>query len=124
MRCVGCYSARSFVVWPLPLFGLDGSSIPAARFLQLAISLSALIATEGSGGLVGVFGLLLWAHAVVYGLFGVVLSGLVVRILAICFPRRLLVGCVAGAGVVLLAFGAFSALSMTRSFTIRTRTPR
>jgi hypothetical protein len=55
-------------IWPFPLFGLDGSMIPVARFAQLAASLSVLIAIEGAGGMVGALAFLLWGHVLVYGL--------------------------------------------------------
>ena len=54
--------------WPLPLFGLDGSMVPVARFVQLAASLSVLIAIEGAGGMVGALAFLLWGHVLVHGL--------------------------------------------------------
>jgi hypothetical protein len=55
-------------IWPFPLFGLDGSMIPVARFVQLAASLSVLIAIEGAGGMVGALAFLLWGHVLIYGL--------------------------------------------------------
>lgn len=59
--------------WPLPFVGLDGALVPVARFIQLAVSLSILIAVEGAGGMVGTMSLLLWVHVLIYGwiLFGV-----------------------------------------------------
>ncbi|MFK7899008.1 MAG: hypothetical protein AB8G23_24475 [Myxococcota bacterium] len=56
-----------FLIWPLPLLGLGGSVIPAARFAQLGASLLTLIALEGSGGIIGLITGLMWAHAIVYG---------------------------------------------------------
>ena len=55
------------LVWPLPLLGLEGSFIPVARFLELALALSGLAIVEGTGGMVGLFLLLLWGHVLVYG---------------------------------------------------------
>ena len=74
--------------WPLPLFGLDGTLVPVVRFVQLAASLSALIALEGAGGMVGALFALLWGHVLVYGLilFGVA-SIFVSRVLS-RFPDR------------------------------------
>lgn len=67
--------------WPLPLFGLDGTTVPVVRFLQLAASLSVLIALEGAGGMVDAFFGLLWGHVLIYGLilFGVasLIAGLI-----------------------------------------------
>ncbi len=57
-----------FCVWPLPLLGLEGSFVPAARFLQLGVSLVALILIEGSGGIVGLITGLMLGHAIVYGI--------------------------------------------------------
>ena len=54
-------------VWPLPLIGLEGSTIPVLRFVQLASWITVLIVLEGAGGMVGVLFALLWAHALVYG---------------------------------------------------------
>lgn len=51
---------------PFPLLGIDGSTIPAARFFQLAGVLAALIAKEGAGGMVGLIALLLLVHALVW----------------------------------------------------------
>ena len=62
------------LTWPLPLLGLEGSFIPVARFLELALALSGLALVEGTGGMVGLFLLLLWGHVLVYAglLYGVV----------------------------------------------------
>ena len=74
--------------WPLPLFGLDGSLVPVLRFVQLAASLSVLIAFEGAGGMVGAMLALLWGHAFVYALvlFGV--ASLSVKLIQSRFPDR------------------------------------
>jgi hypothetical protein len=66
-------------VWPLPLFGLEGSSVPVARFAELAGALSILIAVEGAGGMVGAMLLLLWGHVLVYGLLLFGVSSLLAR---------------------------------------------
>ena len=55
------------MVWPVSMFGLDGSFTPVARFIQLASALSWLGFLEGTEGMVGLFIGLLWGHAVVYG---------------------------------------------------------
>ena len=62
------------LTWPLPLLGLEGSLVPVARLLQLAISLTVLILREGAGGMVGTLLVLFWMHVLVYGalLYGVV----------------------------------------------------
>ena len=57
-----------FGTFPFPLFGLEGLTVPAARFLQLAASLSVLVMLEDAGGMVGPLLALLWLHAVVYAL--------------------------------------------------------
>jgi len=51
---------------PFPLFGLEGSFVPVARYAQLAAVLLALIAQEGAGGMVGLFAALLAGHLLVY----------------------------------------------------------
>jgi hypothetical protein len=62
------------LTWPVPLLGLEGSLVPVARFLQLAATLTVLIALEGVGGVIGLLLLLLWGHVLIYGsiLFGVI----------------------------------------------------
>jgi hypothetical protein len=65
--------------WPLPLFGLEGSAVPVARYAQLASALSALAILEGTQGMVGLFLGLLWGHVVVYGLLLMLLVQLGVR---------------------------------------------
>lgn len=57
-----------FFAWPLPLVGLDGAVVPAARFAQLAAAISVFVVVEGPGGMAGTMLVLLWAHALVYGL--------------------------------------------------------
>jgi len=57
-----------FWTFPFPLFGLEGLTVPVARFVQLAASLSVLVALEGAGGMVGPMLALLWAHVLVYSL--------------------------------------------------------
>jgi len=57
-----------FLVLPLPMIGLEGSVVPVARFVQLAVGLSVLGALEGTQGMVGLFLGLLWGHVLVYGL--------------------------------------------------------
>ena len=57
-----------FLVLPLPMVGLEGSVVPVARFVQLAVGLSVLGALEGTQGMVGLFLGLLWGHVLVYGL--------------------------------------------------------
>lgn len=68
-----------FCVWPLPLLGLGGSLVPAARFLQLGISLLALIVIEGSGGILGMITGLMWGHAIIYGALLWVVASLLAR---------------------------------------------
>ena len=55
-----------FWTLPFPLFGLEGLSVPTARFLQLALWLSMLVVLEGAGGMVGSMLALLWLHSLVY----------------------------------------------------------
>lgn len=68
-----------FCVWPLPLLGLDGSLVPAARFLQLGVSLLVLILIEGSGGIVGMITGLMWGHAIGYGILLWIVASLLAR---------------------------------------------
>jgi hypothetical protein len=63
---------------PLPMLGLDGSVIPPARYVQLALVMLGLVAHEGTGGMVGMLVWLFVAHAVIY----VALLGLAIRVLA------------------------------------------
>jgi hypothetical protein len=56
----------AFFALPLPLLGLDGVSVPAARFVQLAGAIALLVSAEGTGGMVVGLGLLLGVHALVY----------------------------------------------------------
>jgi hypothetical protein len=56
------------LIWPFPLLGLEGTTVPVLRYIQLATSLSVLIALEGAGGMVGALFALLSIHALVYGL--------------------------------------------------------
>jgi len=62
---------------PLPFFGLEGSFVPVARYVQLGSALLVLIAIEGAGGMVGAIAGLLWAHAIVYALLLTVVSKLI-----------------------------------------------
>lgn len=68
-----------FCVWPLPLLGLEGSVVPAARFLQLAVAMLALILIEGTGGVVGTISGLMWAHTILYGAMLWVVATLLAR---------------------------------------------
>lgn len=68
-----------FFVWPLSLWGLEGSVVPAARFLQLGGAMLALILLEGSGGIVGMITGLMWGHAIVYGILLWVVATLLAR---------------------------------------------
>lgn len=72
--------AALVVCWPLPLFGLEGSFVPAARYAQLASALSALALLEGTQGMVGIFLGLLWGHAVIYAALLLALAAAVVRL--------------------------------------------
>lgn len=55
-----------FIALPLPMLGLDGVRVPAARFAQLGGSMLWLLWLEGGGGMVGTLTGLLVAHAAVY----------------------------------------------------------
>ncbi len=85
-----------FWTFPFPLLGLEGLLVPAARFFQLAASLTVLVALEWAGGMVGPMLGLLWAHALVYSMTLYVLSRGIERGCAVFLPthgdRRLLVG--------------------------------
>jgi len=65
--------------FPLPLFGLDGLVVPVARFVQLAASLTVLVALEGACGMVGPMLALLWAHALIYSLILYLWSAIIDR---------------------------------------------
>lgn len=56
----------AFATLPLPMLGIDGARVPAARYVQLAAVLLGLVAHEGTGGLVGELIGLFLAHALVY----------------------------------------------------------
>jgi len=56
----------AFATVPLPLLGLEGARVPAARFAQLAAVMLGLVWHEGAGGMVGTLVLLFVGHAVVY----------------------------------------------------------
>lgn len=55
-----------FIALPLPMLGLDGVRVPAARFVQLGGSMLGLWAVEGGVGVEGSVTALLVTHAVVY----------------------------------------------------------
>ena len=55
------------VAFPMPMLGLEGSTVPVARYAQLALALSGLAVLEGTQGMVGLFLALLWGHVLVYG---------------------------------------------------------
>ena len=73
---------------PFPMFGLEGSFVPVARYLQLAAVSFALMLREGPAGMVGTFTLLLAVHAAVYALALLTATWLAVRFgLARLSPR-------------------------------------
>jgi hypothetical protein len=76
------------VTWPLPLFGLDGALVPVLRLVQLATSLSVLIALEGAGGMVSSLVFLFWGHVLVYGLILFGVASIFVRQVVSRFPER------------------------------------
>jgi hypothetical protein len=76
------------VTWPLPLFGLDGALVPVLRLVQLATSLSVLIALEGAGGMVSSLVFLFWGHVLVSGLILFGVASIFVRQVVSRFPER------------------------------------
>jgi hypothetical protein len=96
-----------FLMLPLPLFGLEGLMVPAARFLQLATALSILVVIEGSGGMVGSLLLLLWIHALFYGAMIYWGSRVVTRRLLPKFPELVGPWLIASVGVGLACWGLF-----------------
>jgi len=93
--------------WPVPLFGLEGMFAPVARFIQLAASLSVLIALEGTGGMVVSLVALLWVHVLVYGLILFVVTSIFVRAVLSKFPERVGVGLTVAAVVALVGWASF-----------------
>ena len=93
--------------WPLPLFGLEGTLVPVARFVQLAASLSVLIALEGTGGMVGALFGLLWGHVLVYSLILFVVASIFVKQVLSRFPDRVGSGFTVAAVVVLVCWASF-----------------
>lgn len=51
---------------PFPMLGLEGSLVPVARYLQLAVVSLALLLREGPQGVVGILVALLAGHALFY----------------------------------------------------------
>lgn len=82
--------------WPFPLLGLEGTWVPVARFVQLAVSISLLILLEGAGGKVAALFGLLWAHALIYGLVLFGAASILVRQTRRRLPDRLGNGLVVG----------------------------
>ena len=92
----------------MPLVGLAGSTIPVARLVQLAASLSVLIAIEGAGGMVGALFFLLWGHVLVYSLLLFGAAAIVVRQVILRLPDRMGLCVVAAAVVALFCWGSFA----------------
>lgn len=90
--------------WPFPLLGLDGTWVPVARFIQLAVSISVLILLEGAGGKVAAFFGLLWVHALIFGLvlFGV--ASILVRQTRRRLPDRIGAGLLLGIVIALFVW--------------------
>ena len=88
---------------PFPLFGLQGSFVPVARYAQLVAVLLALIAQEGAGGMVGLFAALLAGHVVVYTALLGLAAWLLRRFVLEQFSARGRSVAVGACGVVLLA---------------------
>jgi len=93
--------------WPLPLFGLEGTFVPVARFVQLAASLSVLIVLEGTGGVVGVLFALLWGHVLVYGLILFAVASIFVRQVLARLPDRVGSGFTVAVVVILVFWASF-----------------
>ena len=73
---------------PLPMFGFEGSAVPAARYWQLGVVCLEVIAVEGGQGMVGAFAGLLLGHAVVYTTGLAIAAALVTRYLLARVPPR------------------------------------
>lgn len=93
---------------PVPLFGLEGSFVPVARYAQLAAVLLALIAQEGAGGMVGLFAALLAGHVVVYTALLGFAAWLLRRFVLEMLSARWRAGTVGAFGIALLAFANLS----------------
>ncbi len=96
------------VTWPLPLFGLDGALVPVLRLVQLAASLSVLIALEGAGGMVGSLVLLFWGHVLVYGLILFGVASIFVRQIVSRFPEHTRVWAAAATVVALVSWAGLA----------------
>jgi hypothetical protein len=94
--------------WPLPLLGLEGTTIPVARFIQLAVALSVLIAIEGAGGMVGALFFLLWGHVLVYALLLFGAAAIIVKQVILRLPDRIGFWIAAAALVALFSWGSFA----------------
>jgi hypothetical protein len=90
---------------PFPLFGLEGLAVPAARFVQLAASLSVLVALEGAGGMVGAMLALLCVHSLIYSMILYLGSVVVERWVAPRFSTHAGRWLLAGLAIVLVTWG-------------------
>ena len=93
--------------WPFPLLGLEGMFAPTARFIQLASSLSVLVALEGTGGMVVSLLVLLWTHVLVYSLILFAATSMLVRYALTRFPDRVRTGMTIAAVVALVGWATF-----------------
>lgn len=105
----GCLFIAMLVVVPLPLLGLEGSSVPVLRYVQLAAALSILAILEGTAGMVALFLGLLWGHALAFGLLLLLAAALLSRFVIGRLPEARRTWAVVAAVVVLLGWGAFGA---------------
>jgi hypothetical protein len=94
---------------PFPLFGLEGLAVPTARFVQLAASLSVLVALEGAGGMVGPMLALLCVHSLIYCVILYVGSLVVDRWVARKFSTHAARWLLAGLALVLVSWGLLGA---------------
>ncbi|MFP6622563.1 MAG: hypothetical protein VCC20_03715 [Myxococcota bacterium] len=102
--------AAAVLTIPFPLFGLDGSFVPVARYAQLAVVLLAVIAQEGTGGMVGLFAGLIVGHVAVYGAVLVLVTWLVRRFVLDRLSPRGRIGVVSALVVCLLGATSFTPL--------------
>jgi hypothetical protein len=99
---------------PLPMFGFDGSSVPAARYWQLGLVCLQIIAAEGGQGMVGAFAGLLLGHAVVYTTGIALAAAIVTRTLLRRVPLRGRDHILVISVTLLIALGIFARLYATQ----------
>ena len=93
--------------WPLPMFGLEGSYVPVARYAQLATAITRLGVLEGTEGMVGLFMGLLWVHALGWAFVLAIAAWLLARLVVARAPQGGRSGVVAGVVALVVVWGVF-----------------